>query len=417
MMPPIASPISELLAVRPANAPPVASERVRAERAEQQLRKMQSLLDMAAQMGRLGAWDYDVGQPCVTWSIEVCAIHDVPAGCRPTPEEAIAFFAPEYRESMSAVISKCLVDGSPFDVEGEIVTARGKRVWIRSIGEAEWDAQGRVRRLQGAIQDISESKRSAERELRMAEQLAAALEQRVSERTAQLEAANKELEAFSYSIAHDLRAPLSSIDGFSQMLEHAAGKEIPDRCNHYLKRIRAGIRQMSELTDGLLTLASLARTDLQTERVDLAALANAALASCRESAPDREVAVTVAPAMPADGDPRLLSQVVGNLVGNAWKFTSRTPDARIEVGVLEDRAGKPVYFVRDNGAGFDMAYASKMFEAFHRMHASSDFEGMGIGLAIVRKVVSRHGGRVWAESAPGRGASFHFTLGAARVQV
>jgi light-regulated signal transduction histidine kinase (bacteriophytochrome) len=145
--------------------------------------------------------------------------------------------------------------------------------------------------------------------------------------------------------------------------------------------------------------------------VDLAALARAAIESCRERSPDRCVDIVIAPALPVSGDPRLLTQVVGNLVGNAWKFTGRRDRVRIEVGSLQGEDGGPVYFVRDNGAGFDMAYASKMFEAFQRMHSQADFEGTGIGLAIVHKIVARHGGRIWAESAPERGATFYFTLG------
>ncbi len=409
MMPPNVSPLYELLAQ--AETPQVAAERQRAERAEHQVREMQSLLHMAAQMGRLGAWSYVVGEPCVTWSEEVCAIHQLATGARPTPEEALAFFAPEYRDAMAAMISKSLADGTPFDIEGEIIASRGQRVWVRAIGEAQWDADGRVCRLQGAMQDISEARRAAERELQMAEQLAAALAKRVSERTAQLETANQELEAFSYSIAHDLRAPLSSMDGFSMMLQQAAGEGLSDRGRHYLARIRAGVRQMSELTDALLTLSTLSRTSLVMEAVDLAALARGAVMACRERSGDRQVKISIPDAMPAYGDERLLMQVMNHLVGNAWKFSSRTANAQIEIGMKQGVGGEVVYFVRDNGAGFDMGYATKMFEPFHRLHPVADYEGTGMGLAIVRKVVTRHRGRVWAGSAPGEGASFYFTLG------
>jgi PAS domain S-box-containing protein len=243
--------------------------------------------------------------------------------------------------------------------------------------------------------------------------LNAELEERVRRRTAQLEAANKDLEAFSYSIAHDLRAPLSSIDGFSRMLEQTAAGELPERCQHYIGRIRAGVSQMADLTDGLLSLAHLSRASLRDEPVDLAAMARGAVASCRERAPQRSVDAQIAPALPARGDPRLLDQVMANLIGNAWKFTSHKAQARIEVGVASGPDEPPVYFVRDDGAGFDMAHASKMFEAFQRMHTFAEFEGTGIGLATVHKIVSRHGGRIWAQAAPNRGACFYFTLGEA----
>jgi len=377
------------------------------KRAEQGLRDTQAMLHLAAQVGRLGAWAWDVGAETLQWSQEACAIFEVKPGFGPTPAQAMRFIAPPYRASIGATLKACLRGGSPFDIEAQIVTAKGHALWVRFICEAEWDAHGRVRRLQGALQDISESKGAQQEILR----LNAELEERVHRRTAQLEAANRELEAFSYSIAHDLRAPLSSIDGFSNTLQQSAGDALDERSHHYLRRIRAGVRQMSELTDGLLSLASLSRADLRMEQVDLAALARSAVAGCRERSPQRAVDILIADALPARGDPRLLAQVMGNLVGNAWKFTSRKARARIEVGGAPGGDGQWVYHVRDDGAGFDMAYASKMFEAFRRMHTSAEFEGTGIGLAIAHRVVTRHDGRIWADSAPERGATFYFTLG------
>ena len=380
--------------------------------AERRLRDTQAMLRLAAQVGRMGAWAWDVGAATLAWSEEACAIFEVKPGFAPRPKQVMRFVAPEYRDRMRSTLRECLRGGSPFDIELEIHTARGRRVCIRFICEAEWDARGRVRRLQGALQDISESKAAQAEILR----LNARLEERVQERTAQLEAANHELEAFSYSIAHDLRAPLSSIDGFSNTLQASAASVLDERSLHYLRRIRAGVRQMSELTDGLLSLASLSRADLRTEPVDLADLARWALGGWQERSPERSVEVVIADHLPARGDPRLLAQVIGNLVGNAWKFTSRRPHARIEVGGTRDPEGQWVYFVRDDGAGFDMAYASKMFEAFRRMHSNAEFEGTGIGLAIAHRIVTRHGGRIWAEAVPDRGATFYFTLGSAAAQ-
>jgi PAS domain S-box-containing protein len=377
------------------------------KRAELQLGDTQAMLRLAAQVGRLGAWAWDVGAPRLAWSEEVCAIFEVKPGFAPTPREALRFIAPPYRRQMLATVQHCLHGGSPFDAQAEILTARGASVWVRLICEAEWDAQGHVRRLHGGLQDISESKRAQHEILR----LNAELEERVHQRTAQLEAANRELEAFSYSIAHDLRAPLSSIDGFSNSLQASAGNALDERSHHFLRRIRAGVRQMSDLTDGLLSLASLSRADLRCVDLDIADLARSALAALQERSPERSVEIIVAERLPAYGDPRLLAQVVGNLTSNAWKFTSRAHHARIEVGGMRDAEGQMVYFVRDDGAGFDMAYASRMFEAFRRMHTSAEFEGTGIGLAIAHRIVTRHGGRIWGESAPNRGATFYFTLG------
>jgi len=494
-----------------------------AKLAEQRLRDAQTLLHMAAQIGRFGAWAYNAGDAAVTWSDEVCAIYEVTPGFAPTPDQVVGFFVPEHQEAIRQTMQACLDEGTPFDVEAKAIMSKGSALWMRIIGEAEWDAQGKVRRIMGACQDITDSKQVADESKRLAQQLTATLESltdgfftidrhwhityanaeiqrmvrmqrseligrrltdvftdpsaatfyrhykrafqentvvqgeeyfapldawlhvkaypseqglavyvrdvtervlsrrellrlnaeleaRVQQRTSQLEAANKELEAFSYSIAHDLRAPLGAIDGFSECLERTATEDLSERGRHYLNRIRAGVRQMQDLTEGLLALASLSRASLRNKTVDLAPLASGAIAACREQSPGRLADIEVAPSLPALGDPRLLAQVIENLVGNAWKFTAQRPRARIEVGSMPGPGGCTVYFVRDNGAGFDPTYAAKLFEPFQRLHTQDEFEGTGIGLAIVHKVVTRHGGRIWAESAPGEGASFYFTL-------
>jgi len=245
--------------------------------------------------------------------------------------------------------------------------------------------------------------------------LNAELEERVRQRTAQLEVANQELEAFSYSVSHDLRTPLSAIDGFSSMLakDIRAGGMTPARGQHYLTRIRAGVGQMGELINALLSLAQVSRTSLRMDSVNLSVLAERLVGSYRERDPGRRVEVEIEPEMWVQGDARLLQQVLDNLLGNAWKFSGRQPQARISFrrAPVADEAAPAVYVVRDNGAGFDMAYAEKLFGAFQRLHTVTEFEGTGIGLATVQRIVMRHGGRVWGESAPGQGAAFYFSLG------
>lgn len=240
--------------------------------------------------------------------------------------------------------------------------------------------------------------------------LNAELEERVRRRTAQLEAANAELEAFSYSIAHDLRSPLTSIDGFTHLLEECTTGKEGERARHYLGRIRAGVRQMSDLTEAMLSLARLSRVELEHQEVDLAALARKALLQLKEREPGREVDAEIPEHLWVHGDPRLLGQVMTNLLGNAWKFSSR--HSRVWVRVTADKGpeGETVYCIADRGAGFDMAHASRLFGAFQRLHTPSEFEGTGIGLALVQKIVSGHGGRIWAEAKTGEGARFYFTL-------
>jgi PAS domain S-box-containing protein len=267
------------------------------------------------------------------------------------------------------------------------------------------DASGRIVAVSKIARDNTERKR-AEDEIQKLNQ---DLERRVVERTAQLESANKEMEAFSYSVSHDLRAPLRSIDGFSQaLLEDYSGKLDEDGRNH-LQRVRAATQRMGQLIDDLLNLSRLSRTELRSEPVDLTSLAQSVVAELRERDPKRQVELQIAKGLVAHGDPRLLRVVLENLLGNAWKFTSKQPHATIEFSSAGQN-GTREFFVRDNGAGFDMAYADKLFGAFQRLHSAEEFSGTGIGLATVQRIIHRHGGRIWAQSAVNQGATFHFTL-------
>jgi signal transduction histidine kinase len=241
---------------------------------------------------------------------------------------------------------------------------------------------------------------------------AAALEGRIAEQTAALSDANRELDAFSYSVSHDLRAPLRAIDGFSQALLSDYAEALDEQARHYLERVRTGAQRMSTLIDGLLALSRLHRAPLRRSAVDLSDLAERIGATLRRQAPDRTVELRIQPGLHASADTELALVLLQHLLDNAWKFTSKQAVAEISVG--QETCGEAThFFVRDNGAGFDMAYAGKLFSPFQRMHKSSDFEGIGIGLCTVQRIAMRHGGRVWAEAKVREGAVFRFTFGAA----
>jgi signal transduction histidine kinase len=275
-----------------------------------------------------------------------------------------------------------------------------------ALQSAHDELEKRVEQRTKALQEEIIERERVEREI---QRLNEELEQRVLQRTAQLEAANKELEAFAYSVSHDLRAPLRSIGGFSQVLLKNYLDKLDARGQHYLQRVRAASQRMGELIDDLLSLSRVTRMDLSHETVDLTALARTMAAELRDTQPHRQVEFVIADGLTVQGDERLLRVVLENLLGNAWKFTSTHPRARIEFATVQ-QGGKKVYFVRDDGVGFDMAYAEKLFRPFQRLHAVDEFEGTGIGLATVQRIICRHGGHIWAEGAVDQGASIYFTL-------
>ena len=262
-----------------------------------------------------------------------------------------------------------------------------------------------VREWIGTVTDVHD-RRKAEEEIR---KLNLELEERIQQRTAQLEATNKELEAFSYSVSHDLRSPLRSIDGFSQALLEDEADKVSEQGKDYLQRVRAAAQRMAELIDDLINLSRVTRAEMRLEKVNLTDIALSIARELKETQPDRQVEFRIADGIAASGDARLLRVALDNLLGNAWKYTGKHPKARIEFGVTGDN-GKSAYFVRDDGAGFDMAYSDKLFGAFQRLHATSEYAGTGIGLATVQRIVRRHGGRIWAEGKVDEGATFYFTL-------
>lgn len=301
-------------------------------------------------------------------------------------------------------LQECMATGTNTKIDLSW-TKEGKPIcwFVRAV--PEFDANGNVISALTIWSDISDRKQ-AEEEIHKLNQ---DLERRVNERTAQLEVANKELEAFSYSVSHDLRAPLRAIDGFSLALIEDYQDKIDEQGNNYLQRVRSGAQRMAQLIDDMLTLSHISRREMNLQLVNLSEIFSEVASNLHESQPEREVKIIVPNGITAKGDGRLLRIVFDNLVGNAWKYTSKHSTAYIEFGIsqLEE---KLVYFIRDDGAGFDMNYAQKLFGAFQRFHSTNDFPGTGIGLATVQRIIHRHGGEIWAESEVEKGTTFYFTI-------
>ncbi len=302
------------------------------------------------------------------------------------PVDQAKFFQQRDRETLD---NRVVVD-----IPEEPIETKSGRRWLHTKKVPVCDDHGVAKFLLGISNDTTEQ-REAALALKMANEAA--------------EAAIQELEAFSYSVAHDLRAPLRAIDGFSQALQEDCADKLDDDGKDYLRRVRSSAQHMALLIDGLLGLSRLSRGELIREKVDLTQLARQAATRLRESSPDRQVDLIVAEGLEVEGDARLLTAALDNLLGNAWKFTGKCPHPRVEVG-RQTENGRSVFFVRDNGAGFEQAYAQKLFGVFQRLHSTSEFDGSGIGLATVQRIVRRHGGRVWAQGEVGRGATFYFTL-------
>lgn len=287
--------------------------------------------------------------------------------------------------------------------EYDLLRKDGRRVPVLVSITALRDAQGGITGYLGIVADISAR--------RQADAAIAQLNRTLARRAAELEAVNRELESFSYSVSHDLRAPLRSIDGFSQVLLEDYAEQLDDEGRDSLRRVRAASQRMAQLIDDLLTLSRLSRAEIRREIVDVSAIARSIAGELRALEPLREVEFVIEEGVTAHGDARLLRAVLENLLGNAWKYTSRHARARIEFGSELRNDGRRVYYVRDDGAGFDIAYAGKLFGAFQRLHTAAEFPGTGVGLSIVQRIVHRHGGEVWAVAAPEAGATFRFVLG------
>lgn len=307
------------------------------------------------------------------------------------------------RPVLLKAFKRALRDGTDPELEIRLSGMSRAPGWLLVRGRL-YRAEGRPERLVGVAVDIT-ARKAVEQQ---AFQGHAEVERTLAARTNQLRATSDELEAFCYSVSHDLRAPLRTIRGFNEVLLERYAAKLEPRAQEFLRRACESSQTMDRLLDDLLKLSRVGRAELTRRPVDLSKLASAIVESLRVSAPERTVNFRIAPALRASGDERLLRVVLENLLDNAWKFTRKQDEARIEVGLVSAPTG--AFFVRDNGVGFDPAYASKLFGLFQRLHTSKEFPGTGVGLAMVQRVINRHGGRVWAEGMSGGGATFYFSL-------
>jgi hypothetical protein len=380
----------------------------RRKEAQAALKASETDLRNAQRLAGIGSWTWNLRTDRHTWSEEVYRIYgrdpSLPPAIYPEVQE---YFTPDSWARLAAAVETGLAKGTPYECDAEIVRPDGTRGWITARGEATHDAGGAVVELHGTVQDITERQQAAE----ALRELNATLEQRVERRTAELTAANKELDSFAHAASHDLQAPLQRIDGFARILEEGYGALLDETGRNALRRTRVAARTMGDLIDDLLDLSRLTRSDMTVETVDLSALARPIAGELKEREPGRDAVFEIAPKLEVRGDRRLLAALLDNLFGNAWKYTGKHASARIELGVMHDDR-EPVYFVRDDGAGFDMAHATNLFAPFRRMHSASDFPGTGIGLATAQRIVQRHGGRIWAEGAVEKGATIYFTISA-----
>jgi PAS domain S-box-containing protein len=502
------------------------------KQAQQRLHEQAEQLRIAGRLTRMGSWYADLRTQRVTLSEEAAATLDLPPDAEPPLQQLMVLLAPPSVPIGLDAIARCTEHGEPFDVEVEMVTATGRHVWIRTLGEPIRDDDGKIIGVQGAQQDITLRMLMME-EIR---RLNASLEERIAKRTGELtrqealfrtlaeqaplpfwtvdprgqvtflsrawyelaggappdwhgeqwmrlvhpddvpavqqnwirsmtsgepyagtrrirardgtyhttsyravpvrdtqgeilfwvgvdtditdlmanesalRLANKQLESFSYSVSHDLQSPLQRVGSYSRLLEQELAGQPDGRARHYLSRIQANADTMSQLIEGLLALAHVSEVDVIRAVVNLSDIATEILQRLQAEHPQRRATWRVDPGLAVMGDVRLMRSVLENVIGNAWKFTSGVPVAEITVG---GSLARGEYYVRDNGCGFDMAYADRLFGTFQRLHAADEFPGTGIGLATVARAISRQGGRVWAQAAPGQGATFFFTLPAA----
>ncbi|GBO52822.1 circadian input kinase A [Pseudanabaena sp. lw0831] len=362
---------------------------------EEELRNLSTRLTLAAKSAAIGIWDWDVIQNILTWDDRMYEMYGI------TPNQFTSIYEawsnslhPDDRNVTELAIQQALTGEKDYDPEFRVVHPDGKIRFIQGYAIVQRDAQGEVQRMVGVNFDITDRKQA---------------ESQILQTTAQLQSSNQELEAFAYSVSHDLRSPLRAIDGYSNALMEDYNDKLDDDGRDYFEHIRRNIKRMGMLIDDLLRLSRVSRSEMQYSYVNLSALVEEQVSELQALEPERKVEVVILPNIFVSADLTLMRVVIGNLVQNAWKFTSHHATSRIEFGVMHQE-DQLTYFIRDDGAGFDMAFAKMLFGVFQRLHNTNEFAGTGIGLASVQRAIHRHGGKVWAEGFVEKGATIYFTV-------
>jgi PAS domain S-box-containing protein len=364
------------------------------KQAEAQLRILSDRLTLALQAGAIGTWDWDLVHEA-SWDQRMYEIYGLQhLGREATYQDWVERLHPDDLEATEANLQAAIRGEHAFEAEFRVYRTDGELRWIKASALVKRNPKGEPIRIIGINYDTTDRKQT---------------ETKILQTSAQLEASNCELEAFAYSVSHDLRAPLRAIDGYSKALLEDYGDQLDQEGQDYFDRIRHNVQRMSTLIDDLLNLSRVSRYEMQYTTVNLSTLAQEQADELQAVEPGRQVQFVIAPGAIVTADPTLMRVVITNLFANAWKFTSHHPSARIEFGIIK-QTKQHIYFVRDDGAGFDMAYASKLFGVFQRLHNTDEFPGTGIGLATIQRVIHRHGGRVWAEGMVEQGATIFFTI-------
>jgi PAS domain S-box-containing protein len=368
--------------------------------ADEKLLKSKQRLDEAQGVAHVGSWEWDSVADEISVSDEFNRIF---GRVLTIYESFIDMVHPDDRDTVNRAVRETLTHQKPYNVHYRLVRPDGAIRVIHALGKAVTDDAGKSLGMIGTVQDVTERRELEEKLETLNAELAA--------RAEELAEANVDLEAFNHSVAHDLRNPLNIIGGYCQVIQKLCGDKLDEQCNGFLRETYEAIMKMDRLIETLLRFSSISRVELVKERVDLSKIAREVARDLEILEPERHVAFRIAKGTYVNGDENLLHVVLNNLIGNAWKFTSGNENAELEFGSME-KEGTASYFVRDNGPGFDMAYAEKLFVPYHRLPGSDKIKGHGIGLATVERIIRRHRGRIWVESEPGKGATFYFTLSA-----